>query len=877
MKTHLLKLVKAICVLALLVTVTNSCKKETDVIPTPAEEPVIEAAVQQAATTASTKPTILGIRPAKGSSGDLVSIVGTNFSTVVSQNVVKFNGVQTQLKSATKTELVAYAPSGAKTGPITLKVGTNAVITGPVFTYIPRVSISTVTPSKAKPGTIVTVTGANFSTVKINNVVMFGGVGATVATATTTKLTVTVPAAAKSGMVTVSVAGGATVTGPAFTVILPAPTIKSITPATGKVGASVTIAGTNFSPVKTNNVIMFGGVAATITAATTTNLTATVPAGAKTGKITLSVSGGAAITGPLFTVIIPVPTITSITPPTGKTGATITINGTNFSTVATNNVVKLGGVQATVTSATATKLMVTVPAGAKTGKITLSVLGGTTISGPVFTYIPPVSISAITPATGKAGAMVTITGTSFSTVKTSNVVKFGGVAATVLTATATKLTVTVPAGAKTGAITIAVSGGTVITGPVFTVIEPAPTITSITPATGKTGDVVTINGTNFSTVKTSNVVKFGGVAATIATATATKLTVTVPAGAKTGKITLSVLGSTAVTGPNFTVTVTTTPGTWQEMGFTTSIQESNISATAGGKSFMFTGGSYPNYLYYTADGSTYLNVYDNLPFDKTKHLEIHLITADANASGGPTYYITTNLGVAKTTDGTHWTEIFPTGDAPNYGFTGIIARNNNVFLLTGGFLYASHDSGSTWEKTYVATAGGLDYITSDGVGKYWYAVNASGNYLSGTTKMLYRSGDYGKTWTPASGATGVYFYGGGNQDFLNTSGYTIFCLFSNEPTRASIADQRLYRSTNLGDTWTKVTDDAYYFVKTFGDYVVYGGADLKVSVDGGINFKTYTIPDGYAIGGVTRADGYIYLLCYSRQGVFKSRIFRQKI
>jgi len=58
-----------------------------------------------------------------------------------------------------------------------------------------------------------------------------------------------------------------------------------------------------------------------------------------------------------------------------------------------------------------------------------------------------------------------------------------------------------------------------------------PKINSFTPASGPKGTTVTINGTNFNTTPDSNYVWFGGVRAAVTAATATQLTVTVPASA----------------------------------------------------------------------------------------------------------------------------------------------------------------------------------------------------------------------------------------------------------------------------------------------------------------------------------------------------------
>ncbi|QEK52484.1 T9SS type A sorting domain-containing protein [Pedobacter aquae] len=58
------------------------------------------------------------------------------------------------------------------------------------------------------------------------------------------------------------------------------PTITSFSPLNAKPGDAVTITGTNFNTTTTNNVVFFGATRATVTAATATSLTVTVPVGA---------------------------------------------------------------------------------------------------------------------------------------------------------------------------------------------------------------------------------------------------------------------------------------------------------------------------------------------------------------------------------------------------------------------------------------------------------------------------------------------------------------------------------------------------------------------------------------------------------------------
>ncbi|RFZ94248.1 hypothetical protein D0C36_01445 [Mucilaginibacter conchicola] len=158
------------------------------------------------------------------------------------------------------------------------------------------------------------------------------------------------------------------------------------------------------------------------------------------------------------TPVAATPTIENIAPTSGRAGDVISITGTNFSTTMADNVVKINGVDATIVSATATKVEVKAPANGTTGKISVKVKNSETKEGPTFTYVPAATLTAISVSHGKVGDVITLTGTNFSTVTTENEVKFGTKTAAVKSATATQLTVEVPQGVETGNITIKVKG-----------------------------------------------------------------------------------------------------------------------------------------------------------------------------------------------------------------------------------------------------------------------------------------------------------------------------------------------------------------------------------------------------------------------------------
>lgn len=268
--------------------------------------------------------------------------------------------------------------------------------------------------------------------------------------------------------------------------------ISNFMPQSGAVDTEVTITGGEFNPTTYRNVVKFNGLMAKVISATTTELRVIVPLAATTGKITIETVAKTAISSVNFvvtsTATTPVinPVISSFTPQSGVEGTEVTISGSNFSTTTNNNTVKFNGTLATISSATSTELKVNVPAGATTGKITVEVGNKTATSSTDFTVtttpvISPI-ISSFTPQSGIVGTEVTISGQNFSTTATNNTVKFNGTLATITSATATELKVSVPSGVATGKITVEVGGEIATSNTSFTLNIPTngPTVTSLT-------------------------------------------------------------------------------------------------------------------------------------------------------------------------------------------------------------------------------------------------------------------------------------------------------------------------------------------------------------------------------------------------------------
>jgi hypothetical protein len=492
-------------------------------------------------------PSIGSFAPTSGFVGDNITISGTNFSETSSAITVQFNGTAATLSSSTKNEIVVTVPANATSGKISVSLNGKTATSSADFTVLQMPAITSFSPVSGPIGTTVTITGTNFSPTPSDHVVKFNGTAATVTAATSTSLTVIVPSGATTGKITISLRGKTITSANDFTITLPSQTISSFAPVSGFVGTSVTITGANFSATASDNTVKFNGTSANVTAASTTSLTVTVPAGANTGKITVDLHGITATSANDFTVIAP--SITSFSPAVGTAGTTVTITGSNFNTTPGNNVVKFNGTAANVTAASATSLTVTVPVGASTGKISVDVNGSATSSSSDFTVY---AISSFSPTSGPAGTSVTITG-SFDRNYVIDI-KFNGTKGSTLAATNTTLVVSVPDGATSGKITVDFNGQSLTSSDNFTV---TPAITSFSPTAGEVGSTVTITGTNFSTTLSDNIVKFNGTTATVTAATATSLSVIVPSGATDGYISIGLAGQTGSysSANKFTVTL----------------------------------------------------------------------------------------------------------------------------------------------------------------------------------------------------------------------------------------------------------------------------------------------------------------------------------
>jgi formylglycine-generating enzyme required for sulfatase activity len=228
------------------------------------------------------------------------------------------------------------------------------------------------------------------------------------------------------------------------------------------------------------------------------------------------------------------PIVAAVTPAVGPTagGTTVTINGARLGHPTG---VSFGGTAATIVASTGESVTVIAPARpAGIVGVTVTTLGGSATIPSAFTYYAAPRVNYVYPTAGplQGGTVLTLSGAGFgpSVGNPPVSVTVGGVAATnVQVANSVTLTAVAPANsAGPKSIIVTTPGGSATLPNSYTYVA-APTIASITPASGPVagGSLITITGSSFYGPVSVNV---GGSAATAVTLVSpTTITAVTPA------------------------------------------------------------------------------------------------------------------------------------------------------------------------------------------------------------------------------------------------------------------------------------------------------------------------------------------------------------
>jgi hypothetical protein len=331
--------------------------------------------------------------------------------------------------------------------------------------------------------------------------------------------------------------GGSATLANAFVIANPRPTLNALSPQQGSRGQTldVQVTGSNFLSGVTT--ISFGSDIAinstTISSSTLAIVNITIAPTASLGPrdvrvIHPSPGGGSSTLPSSFTVGNPSPALTSLSPSSGQAGETLVIGlvGNNFLAgvtsvtfgdgIAVNSFSVAGPTQATAN--------ITIAPTALPGPRDVTVTnpspgGGSTVLQRAFTVLNPApTLTGISPSTVARGTAATLVLTGSGFVNGVTAVDFGpDIAVTSLTVQSTTsmtVTMTMAPSASLGARTVRVintspGGGIASLVNALTVVNPAPTLTSLSPSLGGRGQslIITIVGQGFISAVTS--VSFG--------------------------------------------------------------------------------------------------------------------------------------------------------------------------------------------------------------------------------------------------------------------------------------------------------------------------------------------------------------------------------
>lgn len=235
-------------------------------------------------------------------------------------------------------------------------------------------------PQNGVPGDPIVLNGRNLKNV---SAVAIGGVLAeSVVVASDTTLGVIVPNSVQTGRVTIFNAIGSD-TSDAIFIRGALPEILRFEPARGTVGQQIGIIGSGLSTVST---VSLAEVPVTTFALLSDSLLSIIiPSGARTGKVALTNHVGTTLSDQDLVVKLPPkpPNITQITPKAGPVGSLVELQGSGLSDVLE---VKLAQIVAdSIVFSADTALQVVIPDGARSGRWSVTTIGGSAVSEQIFT------------------------------------------------------------------------------------------------------------------------------------------------------------------------------------------------------------------------------------------------------------------------------------------------------------------------------------------------------------------------------------------------------------------------------------------------------------------------------------------------------------
>jgi RHS repeat-associated protein len=407
---------------------------------------------------------------------------------------------------------------------------------------------------------------------------------------------------------------------------MPAPVITGVSATTGPVGSQILVSGYNFGTSQGNSLVMLNAAPVTVNSWSDTAISVTIPSGATSGLLVVSVAPSMNDSNPVQFTITSQPLPSSVLDQdVGKTASVGTATYSNGVYTVTGSGSSIGG------SADAMHFAYTPLSG--NGMIVARITGVSGTSGPqagvmIRETLNPSATMAYTEyrlgyvyfgyrtTTGGAASVsqqsyseslpywveVVRSGSSFSSYMSLDGVNWAQIGSTETINMATNVYIGLAVSSES---TTASATGTFDNISFSSSTSPAPAISGVSATTGPVGSQVTITGTGFGTAQGSSEVFLNDLAATVNSWTATSISITLPSGATTGPLVVAVAPSMDSSNPvTFTVTSQPLPSGWSDQDVGVVPAEGNSSYASG----VFTVKGTGHGVYSTTDGFHFVYV-----------------------------------------------------------------------------------------------------------------------------------------------------------------------------------------------------------------------------------------------------------------------------
>lgn len=343
-----------------------------------------------------------------------------------------------------------------------------------------------------------------------------------------------------------------------------------------------------------------------------------------------------------------------------------------------------------------------------------------------------------------------------------------------------------------------------------------PVIASFSPTAGAVGTQVTIHGLLFDATPQGNTVRFGGVAATVLSASATALVAAVPAGAATGRIQVTTAGGSATGDGDFTV-LSGLGAAWTTRLAGPRGRPSGLAFTGTRFATVGSGGGFQSSedaLVWTVRSA--FSSADDLAWDGSMMIAV-----------GSSYWVSTSP------DGISWTmRSLPAGSSDLHG----VARSPDGWVAVGSGICSSPD-GVTWTARDPGTTKQLRAVTWTGA--RYVAVGEDGAVVTSPD---------GATWTPRPAPTA--------DSFTTVGSSTALVVATTFPYPGS--QSALMTTPDGGDWTTRSTGSAPFnrVIHAGGRFVGVGYYAAATSADG-IDWTTNSAVPGIPEAIVHTGAGYV--------------------